>query len=178
MNQDSKTLQNINPRNLKPGMYVIIPASWLNHPFLKRQFVIKSQEQIDKIITCGFDNVIIDTSKGTYDSSLMGINDETELDHTKENNGGKSSESIENTDIIEAVNTVGHGDTGLPAPEKWDPDKFVSEELRNAIHDKSLNPSRKSEAVYKFSLEIMNKRNEQCLTRKYCGHIDALLVYV
>ena len=53
----------IQTRNLKVGMYVIIPATWLNHPFATGSFEIKSKDQIQKIIKSGFDEVAIDTGK-------------------------------------------------------------------------------------------------------------------
>jgi HD-GYP domain-containing protein (c-di-GMP phosphodiesterase class II) len=53
----------IQTRNLKIGMYVIIPATWLNHPFAIGSFEIKSKDQIQKIIQSGFNEVRIDTEK-------------------------------------------------------------------------------------------------------------------
>jgi len=54
----------IKTRDLKPGMYVILPGSWFKHPFLTNEFVIKTRDQIDKIIDYGIREIIIDTSKG------------------------------------------------------------------------------------------------------------------
>jgi HD-GYP domain-containing protein (c-di-GMP phosphodiesterase class II) len=56
-------IKNIKTKNLKIGMHVIIPASWLNHPFAKGCFSIKSKDQIQKIIDNGFNEVKIDTAK-------------------------------------------------------------------------------------------------------------------
>jgi HD-GYP domain-containing protein (c-di-GMP phosphodiesterase class II) len=56
-------IRKIKTKDLKLGMHVIIPASWLNHPFAKGSFDIKSKEQIQNIIESGFDEVKIDTSK-------------------------------------------------------------------------------------------------------------------
>ena len=44
-------------------MHVIIPVSWLNHPFASGSFEIKSSDQIQKIIKSGFGEVRIDTEK-------------------------------------------------------------------------------------------------------------------
>ena len=49
---------------LRPGMFVILPSKWMNHPFLSNKFVIKSQDQIEKILNSGFAEVMIDTRKG------------------------------------------------------------------------------------------------------------------
>lgn len=57
-------IKKIRTKDLRVGMHVIIPASWLNHPFAKNQFNIKSSDQIRKITEAGFDEVGIDTAKG------------------------------------------------------------------------------------------------------------------
>ena len=57
-------IRKIKTKDLRVGMHVIIPASWINHPFAKNQFNIKSGDQIRKIMDRGFDEVGIDTSKG------------------------------------------------------------------------------------------------------------------
>ena len=44
-------------------MYVIIPATWLDHPFATGSFEIKSKDQIQKMIQSGFYEVRIDTEK-------------------------------------------------------------------------------------------------------------------
>ncbi|MDA8387077.1 MAG: DUF3391 domain-containing protein [Nitrospiraceae bacterium] len=57
-------LLKIRPEHLRPGMFVVLPAKWLEHSFLKSRFLIKSQEQVDKIRKSGFEEVLIDTEKG------------------------------------------------------------------------------------------------------------------
>jgi len=47
---------------LKMGMRIILPSSWVDHPFLKSTFVISSQDQIQKLVEHGFEKVIIDAS--------------------------------------------------------------------------------------------------------------------
>ncbi|HTZ18306.1 MAG TPA: HD-GYP domain-containing protein [Dissulfurispiraceae bacterium] len=56
-------IKKIKSKDLKPGMHVIIPSSWLNHPFAKGRFNIRSEDQIKKIIESGFDEVKIDTDQ-------------------------------------------------------------------------------------------------------------------
>jgi HD-GYP domain-containing protein (c-di-GMP phosphodiesterase class II) len=56
----------INTDNLKIGMYVILPLSWYQHPFVKNEFLIKSEEQIQKISECGIIEVILDTKKSNF----------------------------------------------------------------------------------------------------------------
>lgn len=48
---------------LKIGMYVLMPVSWRNHPFLKSQFLVTSQEQIKKMIGSGIGEVWVDFSR-------------------------------------------------------------------------------------------------------------------
>jgi len=54
----------IKAENLKVGMYVVLPVSWFKHPFLTNEFVIKSPDQIHKILDFGISDIIIDTTKG------------------------------------------------------------------------------------------------------------------
>jgi HD-GYP domain-containing protein (c-di-GMP phosphodiesterase class II) len=54
----------ISTKDLKVGMYVVLPSSWHRPPFLNREFKIASQEQIDKIVDYGLATVVIDTEKG------------------------------------------------------------------------------------------------------------------
>jgi HD-GYP domain-containing protein (c-di-GMP phosphodiesterase class II) len=48
---------------LKVGMYVLMPVSWTDHPFLKSQFLLTSPEQIRKIIGAGMKEVRVDFSR-------------------------------------------------------------------------------------------------------------------
>ena len=56
--------QTISVKELKLGMYIVLPVSWFKHPFLISEFVIKSQDQIDRIIEHGIEEIVIDTEKG------------------------------------------------------------------------------------------------------------------
>jgi HD-GYP domain len=62
----------INTDNLKVGMYVILPVSWYQHPFVKNEFLINSKEQIEKISESGIREVILDTKR-----SKLGGNQKT-----------------------------------------------------------------------------------------------------
>jgi cyclic di-GMP phosphodiesterase len=54
----------IHIKDLKVGMYVILPYSWIKPPFLKREFIISSQKQINQISNYGLSTIVIDTEKG------------------------------------------------------------------------------------------------------------------
>jgi HD-GYP domain-containing protein (c-di-GMP phosphodiesterase class II) len=48
---------------LKVGMHVTMPESWFNHPFMKNQFLIKSDRDIRKMTELGIEVVLVDFSK-------------------------------------------------------------------------------------------------------------------
>lgn len=54
----------IKSADLRVGMHVVMPESWMSHPFLMGRFDIKSRDQIIKITESGFDEVVIDTDRG------------------------------------------------------------------------------------------------------------------
>lgn len=49
--------------NIKVGMYVVLPVAWYKHPFAKSEFIIKSEDQIQKICDSGIVEVIVDIEK-------------------------------------------------------------------------------------------------------------------
>ena len=117
-------LKTIKTRDLKVGMYVILPASWLNHPFFKGQFAINTRGQIKEILDSGFDEVSIDTDKGAP---------------------------------VTDNESMTHGDKDLKPPQKWEPEKLMSDALREAVRDKTLSHEKKALAVYNFSVELIGK---------------------
>jgi hypothetical protein len=60
--KDSQHLQ-VKLDDLKIGMYVILPLSWHQHPFLKNHFIIQSEEEIQKIRELGLKAVQMDVEK-------------------------------------------------------------------------------------------------------------------
>jgi hypothetical protein len=63
-------IKTISTGEITKGMYVILPVSWFQHPFLSNKFKIKTDEQIEKIRESGFREVSIDTAKGFSDEPL------------------------------------------------------------------------------------------------------------
>jgi len=55
--------EGINVNDLTVGMYVILPLSWHEHPFVKNQFIIKSDSDIDKIKSLGLKEIRMDPSR-------------------------------------------------------------------------------------------------------------------
>jgi HD-GYP domain-containing protein (c-di-GMP phosphodiesterase class II) len=56
-------LQDIETHELKIGMYVVLPGSWLTHSFLKNEFLVTSEDQIKKLIDSKLPRLKIDLSK-------------------------------------------------------------------------------------------------------------------
>jgi len=56
-------IQDIPIRELKVGMYVILPGSWFSHSFLKNEFLITSEDQITKIVDSQLRHVKVDLSR-------------------------------------------------------------------------------------------------------------------
>jgi HD-GYP domain-containing protein (c-di-GMP phosphodiesterase class II) len=56
-------MKKIPVKELKVGMHVKLPLSWLDHPFSRNQFTIKDRQQIKEIKECGILNIEVDFSK-------------------------------------------------------------------------------------------------------------------
>ena len=123
----------IEVEQLQIGMYVVLPAPWLKHPFLKNEFVINSTDQIEKIIDAGFDEVVIDTARG-----MPVANDSPRCAEPEE-----EREEDKNIQFV--------------PPRVWEPEKLVPPLLKEAIRDRALSPEKKSKIVYQCSLELMGK---------------------
>jgi HD-GYP domain-containing protein (c-di-GMP phosphodiesterase class II) len=63
---------------LKVGMYVLMPVSWTDHPFLKSQFLLTSPDQIKKMIGAGMKEVRVDFSQSRV------VDDESEPEQERE----------------------------------------------------------------------------------------------
>lgn len=55
------------------GMYICLPRNWLDHPFLKSSFLIKSEEQLRKLRACGIEEVDVDTSRSLASVEVASI---------------------------------------------------------------------------------------------------------
>ena len=49
---------------LRPGMYIMLPRTWKEHPFLRNSFTITSDKQIQKLKEFGIKEILIDETKG------------------------------------------------------------------------------------------------------------------
>ena len=97
----------VKTENLKIGMYVILPVSWLSHPFVKNEFLIKSKEQITKIYDSGIAEIIVDTKRSSSTEAKK------KLDPEPKQSVKPLSRTIVPDELMEAIH-----DTKLPPLEK------------------------------------------------------------
>ncbi|MGK5024800.1 HD-GYP domain-containing protein [Janthinobacterium sp. RB2R34] len=58
-------LKKVDSSQLKVGMYVHdLSCDWMTHPFMRNRFLLRSDEEIRKIVQAGIHDVVIDNSKG------------------------------------------------------------------------------------------------------------------
>lgn len=50
-------------KDLKIGMYVVLPVGWFSHPFVFSEFLINTQQDIDKIIEAGITECQVDEER-------------------------------------------------------------------------------------------------------------------
>ena len=61
----SKMLKTIATAELRTGMFVhSLNCSWIDHPFMRNQFLVTSDEEIQKIRTASIRDLVIDVSRG------------------------------------------------------------------------------------------------------------------
>jgi HD-GYP domain-containing protein (c-di-GMP phosphodiesterase class II) len=57
---------------------------------------------------------------------------------------------------IDISKGLDHHDSKTPPPEKWEPAKLISDDLKKAMYDKKLSPKARSKAVYSYSTNVVN----------------------
>lgn len=117
--------------NLRIGMYVML-SSWLDHPFLRSNFLIESTSQIKEIAESGFRIVGVDPSRSRLPRSEYLEPESPEAD------------TRENPPVIEK----------FPV---WRPEEVVPPEFCSILTNKNLEPRKKAEAVKKYSLSMIRK---------------------
>lgn len=129
--------QKLKLTDLKVGMYIILPSSWLAHDFMTNNFKIDSARLLKEVQAQTLEHVTVD-----YDRSDI----------------PKPSTAAEPT--VEELAYISHNDAIVDpkydvVPESWSSGGTVPEELIEAIEDQTLSPEKKSEAVYLHSIEMM-----------------------
>ncbi len=131
MNKESIAL-----KELKIGMFVELPLSWMSHDFLKSKFLITTDEQLKKVKALKLEQVIVDFERSNIQP---------------EKTGSETSE-----DYISTLNTETDKDLMLEnAPKNWDTEKLITDELKNVLQDCRLTPEQKSTYVYHHSIDMM-----------------------
>jgi HD-GYP domain-containing protein (c-di-GMP phosphodiesterase class II) len=99
----------ISIKDLTTGMYVILPLAWYQHSFLKNQFVIKSEGDIEKIRELGLREIQIDPSR-----SVTGV---SEMKHESpaepEPDAGREEQKKTTEDLVTTIQ-----DTTIPPIQK------------------------------------------------------------
>lgn len=132
-------IKNVRVADLKVGMYVIIPGTWMNHPFSRSQFLLKTARQIREIRECGFYELEVDYAKSNLPTETSTTSSSPqERPHLSPEGQGKPTQSE------------------IEPPAKWNPENLVPIGLLEAIEDKSLDTVSKATAVYKHSLDMMS----------------------
>ena len=58
-------IKKIQAEHVRLGMYIHeIRGNWLEHPFWRTSFKLDDEKDLDKLLSCSFDEIWIDTSKG------------------------------------------------------------------------------------------------------------------
>lgn len=122
-------LKKIKASSLEVGMYVILPASWLDHSFLKSSFLIKSRQDIKRITDHGISEVAIDTARGL---------------------------SFPNVDMISHTPEA-PGDGPVKPQAGWTPEVIIPDDLKRAISNSKMPYEEKSRIVYTSSVEMMKR---------------------
>ena len=70
-------IRKIASERLRPGMYIHeLGGSWMSHPFWRNRFSVRSDEDVQRILDAGIEDVYIDTSRGIDDAHAV---DEVEV---------------------------------------------------------------------------------------------------
>ncbi len=125
-------ITNISTDKLKSGMFIDLSDSFLENPFWKDKFLLKSDKEIKKIIKAGIKRINIDTNKCS-----VNIDDLLELEP------------------IEDGNAEIRPDEKVEPPGVWAPEKYLPAEVVEAVKDKNVSPETRSKAVHDYSLKMM-----------------------
>ncbi|UCH63710.1 MAG: DUF3391 domain-containing protein [Fidelibacterota bacterium] len=140
-------IKKIRTEDLKVGMYVMLGQYWLRHSFMKPNFKITSEKQIEKIISDKIPVVKVDTSKSDVIEE-EGLSREIP-ESRDEDTGQIPKEALRPDSQITA-------EIPTPEPGELKPIDQISKELRTTIEDTSMPPQIKAKAVYNHSINMMS----------------------
>lgn len=65
-------IRKIASERLRPGMYIHeLGGSWMSHPFWRNRFAVRSDDDVQRIIDAGIEEVYIDTARGADDGHAV-----------------------------------------------------------------------------------------------------------
>ncbi|MHB8770832.1 MAG: HD-GYP domain-containing protein [Syntrophales bacterium] len=126
-------LQKVPVRNLRVGMYVIMPVSWKSHPFLIGRFRISSSAQIQKIRDAGLDEVMVDPARSRVQCVVPAVQPAVSCPPEAEPEQKKSGAVL----------------------------VTLKEAVKEAVHDKALPLEERVKVVYSRSVEMIDNCLEQ-----------------
>lgn len=136
----------IKVENLDIGMFIEINGSWLTHDFVTNKFKITSEEQLEKLKSQKFKEVIIDIDKSTFRKR-------------------PPAPTRPKPAVINDRKPV-----AAPPPRKtWKSEFVTTDNLRNILDDAHLAPDKKAHKTYQASTEMM----EQLLAQPTKENINA-----
>lgn len=132
-------LLSVAPDKLHVGMYVHLPSNWLDHPFLRNQFLIKTDKQLSQLRSCRFPAVLVDVSKSCLsDPAVAAICSPDVLDRLSH---ADSPARVSATDV----------------PASWTPERLIPPQLRDALDSSAMPAEEKSRVVYQYSRQMMQQ---------------------
>jgi HD-GYP domain-containing protein (c-di-GMP phosphodiesterase class II) len=133
--RDSMSKQTLDTDKLEIGMYVELPESWFAHDFLKNSFIISSPEQLKQLQNMKLRQVTVDFARSKV---------KPKANHKKPAPIDLPQSRIKDPKLEQA-------------PKKWSSEKLMPDDLRNVLDDQQLAPEKKSVAVYKHSVTMMEQ---------------------
>lgn len=130
--------QSIALKDLKIGMFVELPGSWISHDFLKSKFLIASEEQLKKLKKLSLEQVAVDFNRSLIAPEI------------------NSNEMPQSQTFILDAETVKDPRLGN-IPVDWDPKKLITDDLRNILENHTLSHEQKSTYIYYHSIDMMKQ---------------------
>lgn len=137
--------------DLRPGMYVILPLTWINHPFLRNRFKLKNAQQIRELAESGLREVQVDLDKSDPEPEPSQAEPPIEVKSIEE------LAYVSHNDQLKPPETPIADPKEAEPPPIWTPDKLIDPELREAIRDQNLSPQKKSRVVYSHTRQMMER---------------------
>jgi HD-GYP domain-containing protein (c-di-GMP phosphodiesterase class II) len=143
----------IDINKLQVGMYVTMPVSWAEHPFLVNHFRISSPSQIEKMRKAGMKSVMVDFSRSGLDPDSPEYRPER---------------------AVSLPDVSGKLDTDLTEDKKKS-HNIILESIKEAVSDKTLPPDEKVKIVYQRSVKMISDVLEQPTIENIGGAKESII---